>query len=134
MFEFHGWAVVIGAGMESGLGLDPVLNAALTEARNGFSIAEVAMPGNGMRVVYVHGLRNHARPAILHLFEAIARTAPGSYGLLYVRDQEDRRGAGYDDSFRVWRLAHGQLTEEADPFLSPCVPTIEHAYDPKSEN
>ena len=33
----------------------------------------------------------------------------------------------------VVRLALGQLTELADPFLSPCVPTIEPPYDPQRD-
>jgi hypothetical protein len=51
----------------------------------------------------------------------LARIAPGSYGLVHLRDDE-KTG---DDDYRVLVLCKGQLTFERDPFLSPFYPTVE---------
>jgi hypothetical protein len=56
----------------------------------------------------------------LDLFRTVGSLAPASYGLLYVWNDEGEQ----DNAFRVWRLAKGALTQHADPFLSPCNPTI----------
>jgi hypothetical protein len=61
----------------------------------------------------------------LNLFLAtIARRLPGSYGLVYERDDEmpDPHGP---NAFRVKVVARGKITEHLDPFLSPCDPVIE---------
>ncbi|HXT38297.1 MAG TPA: Imm7 family immunity protein [Chloroflexota bacterium] len=49
---------------------------------------------------------------------------PGSWGLLYERDDETTAPPG-PNAFRVRLLARGQIKEGTDPFLSPCRPTIE---------
>jgi hypothetical protein len=62
----------------------------------------------------------------------IAENGPGSYGLFYVHDDEDlievkyygRGEQDFSNEFRVHRIANGQVTELADPFLSPIVPTL----------
>jgi len=132
MVEFHGWAVIRWndalPGIEQQLA---AIRRAVEIARSDFSIAEMSTPGNDLTVVYVHGLRNHRASGIHQLFESVAHHAPESYGLLYVSDQED---PGTDNAFRVWRLARGQFSEMADPFLSPRVPTIEARYDARWEH
>ena len=130
MFEFHGWAVLSWG--DTSIGTDVQLSAirqAIDAARSVPSIAEVATPGNDLQVVFVHGSRNHYVPSIERLYAVIAKQAPESYGLLYVRNDEDARGLDFENCFRVWRLARGECAEMADPFLSPCVPTIELPYD-----
>jgi len=62
---------------------------------------------------------------VIALFTEIGKLAPGSYGLLYVYDDEDPE---HNEGFRVLRLARGVVTEHADPFLSPVVPTLEDPY------
>ena len=61
----------------------------------------------------------------LDLFLAIiARRLPGSWGLIYDRDDEMPNPPG-PNAFRVRVMARGKLTERQDPFLSPCNPVIE---------
>jgi len=62
----------------------------------------------------------------VNLFRYVGEKAPGSYGILYVWDDEDPDG--YHNCFRVYVLARGKLQERDDPFLSPCVPVIEDEY------
>ncbi|WP_061270413.1 Imm7 family immunity protein [Leptospira interrogans] len=54
---------------------------------------------------------------------------PGSYGLLYIQDEID-----HSNEFVVWKLARGHLNQEKDPFLSPCISSIENSFDPLRAN
>ena len=77
--------------------------------------------------------RNHRgmAPIVLDVLKWLARNAAGSYGLVYLHDDEDeggsarahgRDGTDHTNAFRVWRLLEGNVEEFDDPFLSPIVP------------
>lgn len=141
MFEFHGWAVIKVDDLDDqGRDVftleeleaqvnqaDASLRIALAEMRDNFCVFEIQHTCNGLRYLNVHGLRNHRYEPVIDLFRWVAANLPASYGLLYVHDDEDngRTGHDYSNCFRVWRLARGHLSEQDDPFLSPCIPTIE---------
>lgn len=59
---------------------------------------------------------------LLELFYYIGEVAIGSYGLLYLYDDEDPTK---DNSFKVYRLCKGKVIEFDDQLLSPFRPTIE---------
>jgi hypothetical protein len=62
----------------------------------------------------------------VQILKWVAEKGPGSYGPLYVLDDEDRnRGKNYGNEFRIWMLKRGKVYEKADPFLSPFVPECE---------
>lgn len=80
--------------------------------------------------VTMSGLRNHRDATVVDFFRWLGSRASRSYGLLYIRDDEDsRRGKDYENKFRVWRLARGRLDELDDSFLSPYVPKVEENLD-----
>jgi hypothetical protein len=82
---------------------------------------------NGAFHIWSSGHHNHKATGAycpIEFFQYIAKVAPGSYGILYVFDDEDM----IDDNsnkFKVYVLAKGSLLEHKDPFLSPFVPTVE---------
>jgi Immunity protein 7 len=80
------------------------------------------------RCLSICGTVNHRRReegGRLDLFLAIiARKFPGSWGLIYERDDEMPEPPG-PNAFRVRVLARGTIAEHLDPFLSPCNPVIE---------
>lgn len=80
--------------------------------------------------LWLSGSNNHAvwHETIMDLFTFLATVAPGSYGLLYVENDED---PGHANRFRVWVLARGAFVERGDPFLSPHFPVVE---DPAPES
>jgi hypothetical protein len=136
MFEFHGWAVItvddpddddLAVVEERTNQAEAALRTILATASDNFCVFEIQHTCNALRYLNVHGQRNHRYEPAITLFQWIADHLPACYGLLYVRDDEDlkRTRNNYTNCFRVWRLARGHLTEEADPFLSPCVPVIE---------
>ena len=80
---------------------------------------------NGKTQLWAAGAKNHAAPVkqeLLDLFTYIAHVAPGSYGLLYLHDDEDPT---HFNAFEVYVLRRGALSVQADPFLSPFVPLVE---------
>jgi hypothetical protein len=135
MFEFYGWAKLRSDTYESTDEAMALLFAGvqshLQQLRQDGIVAHVDVGVDHFRVFLVAGLRNHLYRPVFDLFEWIAENGPGSYGLLYVWDDEDTHVADYSEVFRVWRLARGELQEMDDPFLSPTIPTIEDPYDPE---
>ena len=58
----------------------------------------------------------------LNFFSEIGKIAKGSYGLLYLYNDED---ATYCNEFQIWRLSRGEVRKFDDKILSPFVPTVE---------
>jgi hypothetical protein len=75
---------------------------------------------NGNCVLSVVGSTNHKTKSVdevINLFFKIAEMAPGTYGLLYLYDDEDKDGK--NDEFQVYKVAKGEVTVEKDTLLSP---------------
>src|SRR5579871_6049602 len=114
MFEIHGWAAISSDTYTIGDKADAHILAELRE-----QIARLsAEPGivaihldpflNGLlSTLTVTGLRNHRDERLLGLFRWIAEHSAGSYGMVWVSD--DEKDPEYE--FRVWRLARGKLEE-----------------------
>ncbi|HEX7306774.1 MAG TPA: Imm7 family immunity protein [Lentzea sp.] len=80
---------------------------------------------NGEYFIHLGGNPNHRRQngeAVVDLFAKVGQVAPGSYGLLYVHDDEHPQ---HMLSFQVFRLVRGTVTEHPDHLLSPVIPTLE---------
>jgi hypothetical protein len=81
--------------------------------------------------------RNHrGGSSVWPLMSWIAKNGTGSYGLVYVQDDEDGPGSRHEgrgqrdltNVFRVWRILGGKVEEFDDPFLSPIVPLINPSF------
>ncbi|GAA2641537.1 Imm7 family immunity protein [Nonomuraea recticatena] len=134
MFEYHGWVTIREtAGVEDDR--DGRLERQVEEVRA--CLAELRDYGlvdlrwmNGTPFVHLAGQPNRDGgwgEVLIALFERVGRIAPGSYGLLHVWDDE----GSHPNEFRVFRLVRGQVSEHADPLLSPVIPTVE---DPSPES
>ncbi|SFT13442.1 Imm7 family immunity protein [Paenibacillus sp. BC26] len=84
---------------------------------------------NGQDSWTISGLDKHYSDHVLDIFNWVAENLPGSYGLLYVHDDEDFEFEDKSNAFVVWKLARGKLTQEKDHFLSPYIPIVEDEYD-----
>jgi hypothetical protein len=130
MVEYHGWITLRDTSSHEETNEDRLaVLAALVQQEIERRSAPHRIIGmktvNANYFVWFAGCTNHWSSDVDDLFELlkfIATQAPGSYGLLYLWDDEDRR---HENEFRVWKLAKGTVSEQVDPFLSPCVPTIE---------
>jgi hypothetical protein len=128
MFEYHGWITLLPTA--EALNDEPPLR--LGEIKNLVDeLADYALmdlqPMNGTYFIHLGGNPNRSEqhgPALVDLFVKVGQLAPGAYGLLYVYDNEHPE---HMQSFRVFRLARGMVTEHADHLLSPVIPTLEDA-------
>jgi hypothetical protein len=131
MFEFHGWASV----QYHTFGTDSTLQDQCWQQLCAYvgTIPNKLIQlqrYNGCDSLHIVGQHNHRSGYVIEVFQWIANHAPGSYGILYIRDDEDSSlGSDYSNCFRVWRLRRGKLEEMADPFLSPVIPTVEDMCD-----
>ena len=76
-------------------------------------------------MVSLAGLSNHRgslEEGLINIFREIGEKAPGSYGLLYISDDENPE---FDNEFRVGRLVRRKFELVKDYHLSPRIPTIE---------
>lgn len=133
VFDYHGWAVVRDDTYHVDNG---TLHATIEELRrridefhDGSGIASVRAV-NGVFHVAVSGCPNHRHEDVLGLFPWLAEHAPGSFGLLYVWDDEDPE---FNNAYQVWCLRRGRTDRRLDPFLSPCIPQVEDPHDPDRE-
>ncbi|WP_370936647.1 Imm7 family immunity protein [Amycolatopsis sp. cg13] len=126
MFEYHGWislrSTAEAVDDEPPLRLDEI--QALVDDLAGYALIDL-QPMNGRYYIHLGGHPNHRGQQgaeVIDLFAKVGRLAPGSYGLLYVHDDEHPE---HQLSFRVFRLVRGEVTEHADHLLSPVIPILE---------
>ena len=84
-------------------------------------------PFNSEYFVHFGGFQNRPRREaadLASLFELVACEAPGPYGLLYWRDDEDPTPPGPGE-WRVRVLARGGIEERFDPFLCSSISVAE---------
>ena len=130
MVELHGWALIrenFTVDNEDS-NLDYITNRLTQEIEKLDTERDLLRISicNGESSLIVNKFTNHFSAdidGILNLFKLIAAIAPGSYGLLYLRDDEDK--TGFSNDFQVFVLSKGSLKQQKDPFLSPCIPMIE---------
>ncbi|WP_189768296.1 Imm7 family immunity protein [Streptomyces tauricus] len=128
MFEYHGWITVRETVAD---GDDARLRQIVDELR--LHIAQMDSPYllelrwmNGEPFIHLGGCSNHrSSPDVAELFEHVAVVAPGSYGLLHVRDDEE---PDHENEVRVLRLVRGVVTQHTEALLSPCIPTVEDPF------
>ena len=130
MFEYHGWITFVYSICEVE-DEDEKLKIAVAYA---LDLIKRTLPShhiNELRVINAQymlclaGLANHRgtlEDDLICVFREIGEKAPGSYGLLYISDDENSE---HDNEFRVGRLVRGQFKFVKDPHLSPRIPTIE---------
>ncbi|WTW93298.1 immunity 7 family protein [Streptomycetaceae bacterium NBC_01309] len=131
MFEYHGWInVQVDAGADDADDGDDRLRSVAEGIRERIRVVDSPYLldlrwMNGELFVHFGGFPNHRDAEILAFFGEVGARAPGSYGLLHVRDDED---PGHENEFRVIRMVRGQLTRHTDSLLSPCIPVLEDPF------
>jgi hypothetical protein len=132
VFEWHGWATIVASpGVEDDAAAETRQREA--EARVAQVVAGAAgvanetadvRPANGRLHVWLAGAHNHRAETVIGLFRSIAEAAPGSYGVMYVLD---------DDVSCTWErlvMRRGAVSAEVDTSLSPHIGVVE---DPSPE-
>lgn len=129
MVEFHGWVSILDNAYETNFEKLQEVIKRITYKINAIKgdnqIFELKAI-NGKYMLAIAGFTNHKSSdvyEVLEFYNEIPKLAPGSYGLLYIHDDEDK--SGKDDMFRVWKITKGQLIIEDDKLLSPCSEVID---------
>ncbi|MFW5438239.1 Imm7 family immunity protein [Paenibacillus apiarius] len=129
MYEFHGWATIHESTVEVDSGrlglIVKGLNDYISNLQWNSGLVNI-YPANGMYHLSLGGYLNRKSAEadeIIKLYRLIAEQAPGSYGVLYTRDDEDTDG--FENEFRVLVLVRGILQEKKDTLLSPFIPIVE---------
>jgi ribulose bisphosphate carboxylase small subunit len=128
MYEWHGWATLRKtAAVDYYDDLDEKTLAQVRAllAKSDSQLNETAdlRPANGDWHVWLAGRHNHHDQEVVPLFRAIAETTPGSYGVLYVFDDEA------SDGWDRWVMRRGGVTLHPDEDLSPHIGMVEDADD-----
>lgn len=129
MYEYHGWATI----RESASFEDDEYHYGLVIQHLRKYVEELNWPAgvldlravNGDFQLWIAGLDNR-KPVSKYdpaeVLKKVGEIAPGSYGILYVRDSDDTESF---NQFKVYTLIRGKVRENDDPFLSPFIPNIE---------
>ena len=128
MLELHGWLTI-----QETFGDEDLLSPEKAEAIRQRVKEIVESNTSGIRMQYANGTAflntlfcaNHRTAEvdeIIETYQSIAKAATGSYGVIYLRDDEDEQ---YHNAFQMYIFKRGQCIFKADTNLSPCIPTIE---------
>lgn len=66
--------------------------------------------------------KNPQTQEVFKFYKRIGELAEGSYGLIYLYDDEDERKG---NEFQVFSLSRGTVKKFSDSYLSPLIPTVE---------
>jgi len=129
MIELHGWVTVretyeAAFDEEEHIDLLVLQIQAEIDKLHWFKPGIKAMNGEWFLEFSLYSNRRDSRlQEIFDLYKRIGEIAAGSYGLIYLYDDEDTQGR--ENQFQVFLLAKGNVEEREDSFLSPVIPTIE---------
>ncbi|WP_299261182.1 Imm7 family immunity protein [uncultured Aquimarina sp.] len=129
MIEFNGWAIIRESFNEEGES-EKLLNSIINQIN--LKIIEMDSGNEFYSLKYLNGTyhlsimanHNHRTEHVIEFFKWISEISKGSYGILYVHDDEDIE-KGNENKFKVWSLKKGKVVEMNDVFLSPMNPEIE---------
>ncbi len=134
MIEFHGWVVVRETYNEEGDSKTLLkkilsqLNDKLALLRSEVEDIEISLLSkNGVYQISLFGAANHKGytwEQVLILIKWIAENAIGSYGLIYMLNDEDITNEN-ENKFIVLCLKKGKISILEDQYFSPLVPEIE---------
>ena len=135
MYEYHGWITLLASPKDLDeeeiilWEMSQEINELLLPLNKEHGVAHLESI-NGNHMISLFGHFNHANsvePLLLDILKKLAAKAPGSYGLLYIRDDENMDGL--DNEFQVWKLVRGEVKACKDQYLSPCIPIVEDPFE-----
>ena len=77
-----------------------------------------------IQTAYAANHRSAETDALIDTYRRIAETATGSYGVLYLLDDEDPL---HHNDMQVYKFRRGTVTHGTEPDFSPCIPKLEDA-------
>lgn len=130
MYEFHAWVGLSDSTDEDDRERVGVVVERMRNLIRGSSWPDATFridSMNGQFFLVADGLLNRYRDEgrmLDQLLLIVVEDLPGSWGIVYERDDEMPVPPG-PNAYRVRVLSRGRMEVRLDPFLSPCIPTIE---------
>lgn len=128
MLELHGWVTIretYKVIYEEEDNVDNIINKVKREIENlsWFKPQIKALNGEWfLEFTLFANRKNPQTQEVFELYKKIGKMAEGSYGLIYLYDDEDE---GKENEFQVFSLSKGIVKEFRDSYLSPIIPIIE---------
>lgn len=130
MVEVHGWITIRETyEVTDEENFDEILNLINVEIKKLNYCNPQIKRINGECFIELLACTNHMSldvKEMISFFDIVGKVAKGSYGLLYLHNDEDKDNY---NSFVVYRLARGKVEMYQDSLLSPIVPIIEDIDD-----
>lgn len=128
MYQYHGWAVVLEstgdeASNEREVNIFETVKKYIEDLQPNVDVLDIKAI-NGQYHLWMTGLWNREPSSKFNpveIMKNIGVIAPGSYGMLYVFNDEHPK---HFNEFKVYVLARGNVEEKHDPFLSPLIPVM----------
>lgn len=128
MYQYHGWAVVLEStgdetSNEKEINIFESIKKFVEDLQPNVDVLEMRAI-NGQYHLWMTGLWNRepsSRFNPVEIMKNIGNLAPGSYGMLYVFNDEHPK---FFNEFKVYVLSRGTIEEKDDPFLSPLIPVV----------
>lgn len=128
MYQYHGWAVVLEstgdeASNEGEVNIFETVKKYIEDLQPKVDVLDMKAI-NGQYHLWMTGLWNRepsSKFSPVVIMKNIGSIAPGSYGMLYVFNDEHPK---HFNEFDVYVLARGNVEEKTDPFLSPLIPVV----------
>jgi len=127
MIELHGWITIKETYKAIYEGNDDIIDKIKEEIEKMLWFKPQVKALNGQWFIEFTIFCNRRNPEIeevFRLYKRIGEIAEGSYGLIYLYNDEEK---GKENQFQVFSLSKGIVKESFDSFLSPIIPTIEEA-------
>lgn len=126
MVELHGWLSVWETYGDEDLLSQEELDKIMRKVKDIVSQSGIELRYiNGVPFVNTTVCSNHLTAdvdSIIEAYKSIAETATGSYGVIYLRNGEDKE---HYNEFQVFVFRKGTCTHKIDKDFSPCIPMIE---------
>ena len=128
MIELHGWMHIYATYKCEDLLPQAEIDSIMRKVKDIASDSD-----NGIELRYVNGsafvntlhCSNHRTKevdVIIQAYKSISEIATGSYGILFIRDDEDGK---YFNELQVYVFKRGQCIQKKDTDFSPCIPELE---------
>ena len=129
MIELHGWLTVSETYENEDYYSKSDLEAIMLKVKNIIQESDCNIHSqylNGTMFLDTLICSNHRTSQIdivIETYNLISKTATGSYGMIYIRDDED---SIHYNEFQIYIFKNGKCHYKLDNELSPCIPEIEN--------
>lgn len=128
MIEIHGWLSISATYQCEDLLLQSEIDRIMQQVQDIVSNCQYEIDlryVNGcafINTLYCSNHRTEEVDVLIETYKRISETATGSYGVLFIRDDEDKT---YYNEMQVYIFKKGKCLLKRDIVFSPCIPTIE---------